>query len=229
MSEPDETMRDPRELWDQHFSDMQHGRANWLYDPWLERWQGELPVGSRVLDLGCGNGDDTRFLRAAGLRVTAADFSFQALRLVQKEQGPLELVQLDLRQGIPLARGSLDGVVANLCLHYFSWPLTLDLLAQIHGLLRPGGLLLARFNSTHDANFGAEQNAPIEAHVFRVRGMLRRYFDEADLHTLFGAPWRLISLEEKTIARYQSPKVLWEAAVRKDELAVRAEQPSARR
>jgi hypothetical protein len=38
----------------------------------------------------------------------------------------------------------------------------------------------------------------------------KRFFDRADLVTLFADGWHIASLEEKTIDRYERPKVIWE-------------------
>src|SRR5882672_4104809 len=57
-------------------------RPSMLRDNWLDRW---LPVavaragGAPVLEVGCGHGDDTAALAAAGLRVVAFDLSAAAV------------------------------------------------------------------------------------------------------------------------------------------------------
>ncbi len=210
--------QDPREIWDQRYAvARQQGGSSLHYEPWLERWRHLLPEGGRVLDLGCGAGHDTRWLSDAGYPVLSADFSFDALSVAKRTAAVSLFLQLDLRQGLPFSRGAFDGVIANLSLHYFPWPQTVQILGQVRESLKPGGPLLARFNSTRDSNFGAEGGRPVEPNAFWVDGMYKRFFDRESLEELFGSGWKLLALEEMTIHRYQAPKVLWEAAALKVE------------
>lgn len=211
---------DPRAIWDQRYIRVGvHGGTPLQDAHWLERWRDRLAPARRVLDLGCGAGYDSVWLSAnrlsanqpdpAPCALTAADFSFPALRLARAVAPCAGFLQLDLRQGLPFAPSSFDVVIANLCLHYFPWPLTVDILAQVRACLRPGGTLLARFNSTRDTNFGAEGSPPVEPNAFWVDGMYKRYFDRPSLTALF-ADWRILSLEELTVRRFGPAKVLWE-------------------
>jgi SAM-dependent methyltransferase len=207
---------DSREIWDARYEHArQAGGSGLAYDPWLERWQTLLPPGGNVLDLGCGTGQDSGWLRHSGCKVTAGDFSPAALQAAQAAGTPACFVQLDLRQGLPFAAGVFGAVVANLCLHYFPWPETLAMLRQIHGCLGPGGALLARFNSTRDTNHGAQGSPPIDPNAYLVGGQYKRFFDRASLEQLFAQGWQVLGLEELTIHRYQQPKVLWEVVARK--------------
>jgi SAM-dependent methyltransferase len=72
---------DANEEWDRIFSGLNEETAG--KDPWLERWRRLLEAsrGSPVLDLGCGAGQDARFLTELGFAVIAADFSEEALKL----------------------------------------------------------------------------------------------------------------------------------------------------
>lgn len=56
------------------------GRAPVPDAEWLVR---NLPAGSRVVDAGCGTGEDTAFLAAHGLRVYAYDASIEMVRLAK--------------------------------------------------------------------------------------------------------------------------------------------------
>jgi SAM-dependent methyltransferase len=215
--DPEPSSDDPRQTWERRYAQVrEQGGSTLKYEPWLEHWQQLLPSGSRVLDLGCGAGHDAGWLSAAGYRVAAGDFSFAALTVAKEALAAPAFLQLDLRQGLPFAPRQFGGVVANLCLHYFPWPQTVTILEQIYACLKPGGALLARVNSTRDANFGAEGHPPVEPNAFLVNGMYKRYFDQENLEALFGSGWRMLGMEEMTIHRYGAPKVLWEVAAVKD-------------
>ena len=51
----------------------------------------------------------------------------------------------------------------------------------------------------------------IEPHLFRVGTREKRFFARADVLTLL-AGWRIEHLAERTIQRYEQPKVVWEVA-----------------
>ena len=104
--------------------------------------------GLRVLDLGCGMGEGCRWLLEQGAKaVVGVDQSARMLEEA-RAQGPdriayyqLDLAELDTyRPETPF-----DLAVSSLCFHYLpDYP---KLLADIRGLLRPGGLLV--FSQEH--------------------------------------------------------------------------------
>lgn len=121
------------------------------------RLLGELPSGSRVLDIGCGIGDPTtRQLAAGGLDVTAIDLSDGMLTLARRalpgaarfhrmDMYDLATERADRAWGLPqlgpAGAGSFDAVTAFFSLILLPQreiPLMLD---RIRTLLRPGGLL----------------------------------------------------------------------------------------
>jgi SAM-dependent methyltransferase len=185
-------------------------------DPWLARW---LPLVSEragtapVLEIGCGHGDDTAVLAKAGLRVTAFDLS-QASVAVARLRVPAARIECrDIRAPLPLAPGEAGTVVASLSLHYFPWAQTQEIVHSIHTVLRSGGVLLCRLNSTQDHHFGASGHPQIEPHYFLVDGAPKRFFDEASVGALFSHGWNRLSLEHFVTRKYLKPKALWEVVL----------------
>jgi SAM-dependent methyltransferase len=180
-------------------------------DPWLQRW---LPLlrerseGLRVLELGCGRGRDSATLVAAGMRVVGVDLSEKAIADARVRMPAAEFHCQDILDPFPLT--GAGAVVASLSLHYFPWPETLALAGRIRETLVARGVLLCRLNSTNDHHFGASGHPAIEAGYFDVDGEPKRFFDEAAVRRMFAAGWKITSLEEVTIDRYEKPKVAWE-------------------
>ena len=52
-----------------------------------ERFSKMLPVGSRILDFGCGSGRDTKYFLEKGYRVEATDGSFELCKLASDFTG----------------------------------------------------------------------------------------------------------------------------------------------
>jgi SAM-dependent methyltransferase len=188
-------------------------------DNWLERW---LPVAvaragdAPVLEIGCGHGDDTAALAAAGLRVIAFDLSAVAVAIAKVRVPSATVECRNIRDPWPEQARELGVVVASLSLHYFNWIETRAIAERLRTVLRRGGVLLCRLNSTEDKNFGAQGHPEIEPNFFMVNGVPKRFFDESSVRSLFAPGWRLLSLEHFNTRKYLKPKSLWEAVVERD-------------
>ncbi|MDX6766472.1 MAG: methyltransferase domain-containing protein [Candidatus Methylacidiphilales bacterium] len=105
--------------------------------PWLQ-------PGQEVLDLGCGPGTITLGLAQALLpgRVTGIDSSPAAIETAQRLAGGMELVNVTFRTGnayeLPFEDASFDLVFSHALLEHLSRPD--EVLAEIHRVLRPGGI-----------------------------------------------------------------------------------------
>jgi SAM-dependent methyltransferase len=192
-------------------------------DRWMQKWAKLLAAGAGrgggVLELGCDNGRDTDWLVQQEYRVVAADISIDALRQCAHAVPAANVVQLDLSRPLPFADGSFGAVVASLCLHYFPWETTLAAMAEIHRCLKPFGILLCRVNSTRDLLHGARSGGrELERHFYEVNGTYARYkrfFDRNDVQALFEGDWKVLQCAERTIHRYEKPKVAWEIVARR--------------
>jgi len=191
-------------------------------DLWLERWKGSILESARngyLLELGCGGGRDTRFLTGLGLRVIAGDYSSEALELCRSSAPLADLRLIDLRDPLPFADGAFPVVLASLCLHFFPWSVTLDIMEEIRRCLEPGGLLLLRVNSSRDRHLcGGTAPPEVEPNLFLMKGSLKRFFDRDAVQRLTGTRWKLHALEELRVERYGASKFLWEAVLEKEVL-----------
>lgn len=187
-----------------------------MTDPWLTRW---LPLirqragASPVLEIGCGHGDDTATLTAQGLRVIAFDLSRASVAAARLRVPSAQIECRDIRDAFPDAAHGLGVVLASLSLHYFAWDETVAIVQRVRDVMRPGGVLLCRLNSTQDSHFGAGQGTQIEENYFERDGQRKRFFDEAAVQRLFAEGWRALSVQHKTTRKYLRQKALWEVVL----------------
>jgi SAM-dependent methyltransferase len=186
---------------------------DWL-DPWL-RLVALRAAGHPILELGCGSGRDTAVLADAGHLVVALDLSPDKIAAARAHAPSAEFHCQDMRAPFPASAAEAQVVVASLSLHYFGWRETVELVARIHSILGPAGLLLCRLNSTNDLHYGAAGHPEIERDYYLVEGRPKRFFDRAAVESLFAAGWQVLGMEEQTIHRYARPKVVWEIVAEK--------------
>lgn len=199
--------------WNRAFGKLDIGRPK--YDDWLDRHAELLQRSASVpvVDLGCGYGCDTLYLTERGFQVISCDLSDEALRRIREHIPAVETRQLNMLDGLPFADASVRVIVADLSLHYFSWRDTVRVAADIRRVLGHGGVLLARFNSVRDVNYGAGVGTEVEPGYFEHEGRRKRFFTEEDLRKLFApSDWELQDLQETDMLRYGAPKKCWELA-----------------
>ena len=193
-----------------------HGTKRPIYDDWLDKYAEvfQSSKGTPVIDLGCGSGNNTLYLCEQGYQVVSCDFAKAALqRLSHFIPNPAALL-FDLRRGFPFEDGAARIVVADLCLHYFSEVETKKIIAEIRRILSDGGWLFSRVNSVNDIQYGAGEGSAIESGYYEQNGERKRFFDESSLRAFF-AEWKINTLQECEMIRYEKPKVVWELAAQK--------------
>ena len=110
--------------------------------PLLAEWLQYLPAGARLLDLGCGGGQDAGDLGRRGHRVVGLDRTSALLLLGRHRHPSLPLVRADLRD-LPFQAMSFDGLWAAAVLMHLPKPDARRILADLCKLVRPGGLFAA--------------------------------------------------------------------------------------
>lgn len=209
-----------RKRWDDWFFDEKSYRLDINYTPWLERYfhllkNLKLP---RVLDLGCGRGFDTRYLKKKGLETFTTDYSWGALRAARKTAPSSCLLQFDSREHFPLSDRTFGIVVANLSIHYFSSLETSKIITELHRILIHEGWLIARVNSISDHGFQSvkdDAKMKIDEDYYFFHNIPRRYFRKETIRQFFSNGWKIGHMEETKLLRYEKSKALWEFTAQK--------------
>lgn len=145
--------------------------------------RGYFPTQGKLLELGAGFGQDSRFFAGCGYDVFSTDVADSALRssaavTPQTLLSKITFVNLDLCAGFPFPDACFDVVYAHLSLHYFSGATTITIIAEVKRVLKAGGVFAFLVNSTGDPRYGT--GTKIENDFFQVEEDIgtvsKRYF-----------------------------------------------------
>lgn len=113
---------------------------------WLDQLTSWLEDGARVLELGCGDGRDTRRL-AGRFRVTGVDISSAQVARAQSNVPGADFIEADFT-ALELEPGSFEAVAAVYVFNHVPRDLLAPTFARIRAWLVPGGFFLASFGTS---------------------------------------------------------------------------------
>jgi ubiquinone/menaquinone biosynthesis C-methylase UbiE len=213
------------EYWDRYFAG--HRQAGTDLD-WEGTWTNAfLPLLRearvlRLLELGCGTGNDAARLAREGIEVVALDVSGEAIeQALQKfhELG-IEFLVADMAHPLAFPDAAFDAVMSNVALHMFSEQTTRTLFAEIARVIRPGGLFLFHVNAVEDRRL-RERRRPVVRelepnYVLEQTGQTVRFFSADYLHDLLSG-WAEVALHPLEIRDRQTDqpfKRVWRGIAR---------------
>lgn len=158
-----------------------------------------LPPGSRVLELGCGNGKSLAGMCSRSWEVTAIDFSSCAVRMCRQhftDAHPGTLCVADARF-LPFRPGLFDGVIATHVLsHMYSGDRTRAALEAAR-MLKTGGTL--SFSGFSAEDFRSHKGMVVEPGTTEnAGGICTHFFTEEEVLSLFGT----MTLQSVTTRRW---------------------------
>lgn len=187
-----------------------------IYDLWLNKYIDILDKSKKspIIDLGCGNGGDTLYLREKGCKVISCDYSEEALKAVNKFISEVKTIQMDISKASPFDNESAELIIADLSLHYFNNETTKNVINEIKRVLKSSGYLIGRVNSINDLNYGAGNGEEVEKNFYLTAEGYKRFFSEEDIHYYF-QDFQIEVCVETSVMKYGNEKKAFEFAVRK--------------
>lgn len=120
-----------------------HADLSAIYDDYLPL----LPIGSCILDAGCGSGRDSKFFISKGFKVLAFDASTEMVKLATNEIGQ-NVYKMRFQE---MAFCNLfDGVWANASLLHIPFEETRSVFKLIHRSLKSGGIFYGSYKYGQD-------------------------------------------------------------------------------
>ncbi|GBE05970.1 MAG TPA: class I SAM-dependent methyltransferase [Nitrospirae bacterium] len=184
---------------------------------YLSEWIGK---GKTVLDLGCRDGELTRFF-ARGNTVTGADIDRKALELARGKYG-IETLWLDLNAEFPFEKGAFDVVVACEIVEHIYY--TNAFLEKVSSILKPGGMFIGSvpnsFRMRNRLKFLAGKEFDTDqthVHMFshdKLKKLLARYFKDIRIAPIGGKILPFLKVSKYTpgyLNRLFGRDLLWKA------------------
>jgi len=153
----------------------------------------------RLLDLGCGTGNDVQRLTQRRDTVVGLDDSREAITQAARKAGSrTAFLVADMATPLPFMTGSFEAVMSNVALHMFDDARTWGLLPEVRRIVQPQGLLLFYVNALEDCPLRAKRTPPVRElapnDTLEADGQTMHVFSAAYLRELLTG-WGEVHLE----------------------------------
>lgn len=177
-------MKDQRKHWNNaHQKQWLHAHSQHQTD-FAKEVNALIPKHARILELGCGEGNDSIYFADQGHKITATDFSDVVIAQNKKRytNANLHFAEQDISQPFDYPDNSFDVVYARLSLHYFPDKTTREIFKEIKRVLKPGGSLHFMCKATGDGIYGKGEK--LEADMYELDGHVRHFFSKEYVNSL---------------------------------------------
>ncbi|HEY9679203.1 MAG TPA: class I SAM-dependent methyltransferase [Drouetiella sp.] len=169
------------------------------YLPSIPEWLTENQYGN-ILDLGCGSGWLSIYLAKRGFKVTGIDVAPHAIELARNwatSEGLAITFDVEDIAAMSYTPNQFDAVVANSIFEHFTYDLAKCTLERLRSIIKPQGGFIGCFDKVGTGPgdyFKLDDGSQIYTDKFR-KGMLLRFFPDAELQTLF-SDWKTVEVKE---------------------------------
>lgn len=158
--------------------------------PWLRKYRA-----SKILDAGCGNGRNTRYLAKRGFNVQGVDFSRVAVKQARQADPRAKYSLSDIRR-LPYQEAAFDAII---CLHTIFHGRLTDIRkasTELFRVTKPGGLLFLTLPMRRGNAF--RMGRQIEPWTFIAsdcddRGEVHHFFSRLEIPQVF-QDWKITSV-----------------------------------
>jgi SAM-dependent methyltransferase len=206
-------MEESKSYWNEKYwvRHMRDGDLENIENSWVDKYEKVISAHKgKLLDLGCGVGQYSKYFLDKEFDVTSADISERALAYLSEKYEGIKTVQIDMTEPLPFADKSFDLVFANLSIHFFSEKDTHSLISEVKRILNDDGIFVGSCNSSKAYKYIQDKSTVIENGFYREDGgRTVRLFDNEQFDTFF-EDWNEITLSEIETIRFNKSKIMWE-------------------
>lgn len=195
-------MKDQQNLWEKIFSKQIISSKQSTFS---ENVTKIITSESKILELGCGNGEDAVAFANHHHNVTAVDFSQTVIENNKKlftNIPNIHWVVGDI-SNLQLKKNSFDVIYSHLALHYFTDEVTRKIISDCAQLLKKGGKLCFVCKSVNDPLYG--KGTFIENDMYELDGHVRHFFSEEYCKSILRDTFKVISIKSGDTKFYDSP------------------------
>jgi ubiquinone/menaquinone biosynthesis C-methylase UbiE len=190
-------MQDQLQYWDNAHKNQNLHSHSLKQTSFAEEVNQAIPKQSKILELGCGEGNDSAFFAEQGHFVTDTDFSDIVIEKNRKRwsNSNLNFKVQDISQPLKYADKTFDVVYARLSLHYFTDEITRKIFIEIKRVLKDNGSFCFMCKEVNDSLYG--NGTEVEADMFELDGHVRHFFSEEYVRELLNiANFQIISIDK---------------------------------
>jgi ubiquinone/menaquinone biosynthesis C-methylase UbiE len=155
----------------------------------------------RLLDVCCGKGADAIFFHNKGLKVTAMDFSNEAIKQFNETQKRYDIfltsLLKDVSEPLPFEDESFEFIYSRLGLHYFTDDETKKVFLELSRILKSEGLLMFQVKSVNDKEYG--KGTELEKDMYKDETGHTRHFFTLEYTESLLEGFNIIMLEERKV------------------------------
>lgn len=154
----------------------------------LNKFISLLPQGAKILDVGCGPGNYTKYLMEKGFYVNGIDLSKGMIRVAKKMVPKGIFKIMDMRK-LEYSDQSFDGLCVAYSLYHISSKQALDVLKEFHRVLKSKGIIILMLQEGKGEGIIPEPLNPKEKMFFKYyqKDEIKNLLTKAKFETVYEA------------------------------------------
>lgn len=190
------------EYWNNYYQENRDIKHPSLFAQEIEPLLGKS---KNILELGCGNGRDSLYFAKKGLNVTAIDASDGVIQKLKMENDEDNICFIcdDFVSSSAIYSGQYDYVYSRFTLHAINREQEIEVLNNVHKVLKDGGYFFIEVRSVNDELYGCGKEVAPDSYIFD--GHFRRFIRMEELiEELKRVGFTIVSaLEKRGFAPYR--------------------------